>query len=125
MTKRITVDVPDELGAALAAYHDRLPEILERGLEALRQADEQTPSVRAFQEADAIIRLLAQQPDPQTMIDLQPSPALQERVSELLDRSKTGELPRAEALELERYLTVEHLVRLAKGHAYSRIGRQS
>ncbi len=124
MTKRITIDVPDELGAALAAYQDRLPEILQRGLEALHLAEQQ-PAARAFQEADAIIRLLAQQPDPQTMIDLQPSPALQERVSELLDRSKIGELPRAEALELERYLTVEHLVRLAKGHAYSRIGRQS
>ena len=124
MTKRITIDVPDELGAALEAYQDRLPELLARGLSAARLAEHELAGP-AYQDSDAIIGLLAQQPDPQTLIDLRPSPALQARVSELLERSKTGELPRDEALELERYFTIEHLVRLAKGHAYRRIGRQS
>lgn len=124
MTKRITIDVPDELGAALEAYQGRLPEVLARGLDALRLA-EQGVAGRAYQEANAIIGLLAQQPDPQTLLDLQPPPALQERVSDLLARDKSGELERGEALELERYLTVEHLVRLAKGHAYRRIGHSS
>ncbi len=120
MTQRITIDVPDDLAAALAAYQERLPEVLARGLDAVALAEQP-----AYQAADALMQLLAQQPDPQTLLELRPAPALQERVSELLERSKLGELPRAEALELERYFTIEHLVRLAKGHAYRRIGRQA
>jgi hypothetical protein len=36
--------------------------------------------------------------------------------------SKRGELSRREETELERYLTLEHLVRLAKGYAAQQLG---
>jgi hypothetical protein len=54
---------------------------------------------------------------PAQALTLRPSPELQERVSELLYRSKEGELTQQEATELERYLMLDHLVRLAKAHA--------
>jgi hypothetical protein len=42
---------------------------------------------------------------------------MQARVSELLRQSKDGGLSRAEETELDRFLYLEHLVRLAKGRA--------
>jgi hypothetical protein len=120
MTKQFTIEVSDELGDALEEYRDRMPEILARGLAAVQMSEQP-----AYQDATALLDLLAQQPSPRVMLDLKPSPALQERVSALLERSKSGEISREEAVELERYLTVEHLVRLAKGHAYHRMGSQA
>ncbi|MFM9264059.1 hypothetical protein [Tychonema sp. BBK16] len=48
------------------------------------------------------------------------TPALQARMSALLDRNKSGNLSRLEEVELDRYLLLEHWVRLAKAHAYKR-----
>lgn len=120
MTKKITVEISDELGEALEAYQDRMQEILSRGLAAVQMSEQP-----AYQEATALLDLMAQQPSPRVLLNLKPSPVLQDRVSELLERSKAGEISREEAIELERYLTVEHLVRLAKGHAYHRMGDDS
>lgn len=120
MTKQLTVEVSDELGDALEQYQDRMAEILARGLAAVQMSEQP-----AYQEATGLIDLLAQQPNPSVMLNLKPSPALQDRVGVLLERSKAGEISREEAVELERYLTVEHLVRLAKGHAYRSMGSQS
>jgi hypothetical protein len=53
---------------------------------------------------------------PDQVLALRPFPELQARVSALLARSKTGELSQQENTELERYLMLEHLVRLAKVH---------
>ncbi len=117
MAKKLTVKISDELGDSLVEYQERLPEILARGLAAVQMA--QQP---AYQESSALLDIMAQQPDPKVMLNLAPSPTLKERVNQLLQLSKDGEISREEAVELERYLTVEHLVRLAKGHAYHKIG---
>ena len=58
---------------------------------------------------------------PEQVLAIRPSSELQARVSELLGRSKDGELSRQEETELERYLTLEHLVRLAKAHAHKQL----
>jgi hypothetical protein len=65
-----------------------------------------------------ILEVLASQPTPEQVLAIHPSPALQERVSDLLYRSKNGQLSPGEESELERYLMLEHLVRLAKAHSY-------
>ena len=116
MTIEITVQVPDALGQQLQRVRERLPEILERGLhEVLAEKS------RDFQDENAIIELLTSQPSPEQVSSIRPSPRLQARVSELLRRNKEGELTRGEEAELERYLTLEHLVRLAKAHAYKQL----
>ena len=112
----ITLQVPSALEQQLQRFQDRLLEIIERGLHEIMA--EQAGS---FQDESAIIELLTSRPTPEQILSIRPSPELQARVSELLARSKAGELSRQEELELERYLTLEHLVRLAKAHAYQQL----
>jgi hypothetical protein len=116
VTVDITIQVPDMLGQQLRRFRERLPEILERGL---REMLAEKPG--EFQDENAIIELLTSQPTPEQVLAIRPSPELQTRVSKLLGRSKEGELSRQEETELERYLTLEHLVRLAKAHAHKQM----
>ena len=116
MTIEITIQVPDVLGQQLRRFRERLPEILGRGL---REMLAEKPG--EFQDENAIIELLTSQPAPEQVLAIRPSPELQARVSELLGRSKEGELSRQEETELERYLTLEHLVRLAKAHVHKQL----
>lgn len=110
---KITVEVPDDLAQKLQQFQARLPEILERGIQELlnEQSDQ-------FQSEGEIIELLASQPAPEQVLGIRPSPTLQARMSHLLAQSKTGTLSRPDETELERYLTLEHWVRLAKAYAY-------
>jgi hypothetical protein len=115
MTIEITIEVPDDLGEQLEQYRDRLPELLERGLsevmaEGLEIGDE-----------NRIVELLASQPSPKQIIALRPSPELQSRASELLEKGKDQTLTRQEERELDRYLVLEHLLRLAKAHAHRQL----
>jgi hypothetical protein len=93
----------------LRPYQDRLPELLERGIDVMA-AEESTPP----QDESTILEVLTSNPTPAQILALRPSPKLQTRVSELLARSKRDELSRQEEAELDRYLVLEHLVRLAK-----------
>lgn len=114
MAIQITIQVPDALGAQLQQVQDRLPEVLERGLRDLQAA-----SSPGEHDARAIIDVLASQPTPDEVLALRPSAAMQQRASMLLDRSKGHALSVDEATELERYLVLEHLVRLAKARAFT------
>ncbi|MBM4458969.1 MAG: hypothetical protein FJ011_14610 [Chloroflexi bacterium] len=112
----ITIRVPDTLGQQLQRFRERLPEALERGLRELL-AERPTD----HDDENSIMSLLASQPAPEQVLAIRPSPKLQARASELLTFSKQRELSRQEDAELERYLLLEHLVRLAKAHAYRRL----
>jgi len=116
----ITIQVPDALGKDLQRFHDRLPDVLERGLRELLVEDAVN-----FHDESQIIELLTSQPAPEEVLALRPSPEFQARVSELLDYNKREELSIAEANELERYLMLEHLVRLAKAYAYKQLTKQA
>lgn len=72
-------------------------------------------------DEQAIIEVLTSQPTPAQILALQPSPTLQERVSELLQRKRQDGLSSTEAAELERYLFLEHLVRMAKARALQQL----
>jgi len=119
MTVEITIQVPEILGQQLQRVRERLPEIMERGLREVL-----SESSKDFQDESAIMELLTSQPSPEQVLSIRPSPALQARVSELLRRNNKGRLSRQEETELERYLTLEHLVRLAKAHAYKQLATQ-
>lgn len=112
MAVEITISVPEDLGQRLQPYRERLPELLERGLR-----DVVADQAGATGDEQAIIAVLVSQPTPEQVLALRPSPALQQRVSSLLARSKPGQLPRDEERELDRLLLLEHLVRLAKARA--------
>jgi hypothetical protein len=116
MTLEITISVPDALGQELEQFRDRLPEALERGLRELV-----AETLAGTQDESQIVGLLASQPTPEQVLAICPSPELQERVNELLAQSKRGALTAKAQAELERHLMLEHLVRLAKAHAYRQL----
>lgn len=60
---------------------------------------------------------------PEQILAIKPSPKLQARVSELLANGKAGTLSHEEETELDRYLFVEHMARLAKARAYEQSDR--
>lgn len=113
----ITIQVSPTLERRLEPFRERLPELLERGLRAM-MAEESG----AFQDQNSIMEVLTSNPTPEQVLALCPSPELQARANELLSQSKQGKLSRQEEAELERYLMLEHLVRLAKGHAARHLG---
>ncbi len=119
---QITLDIPDHLGEQLKQFGDRLPELLERGLQEL--VNEQKSG--NFLGDKEIISVLASQPTPEQLLAIRPSPELQDRMSYLLSLNKAGQLSHTEETELDRYMTLEHLVRLAKAQAMANINlRQS
>jgi hypothetical protein len=71
-------------------------------------------TVKAYEE---VIDFIAAGTTPQNFIAFRPSGAAQERVADLLLREKEGELSPEEKSELDRYLQLEHLMRLAKARA--------
>lgn len=103
---------PDALGQELQQVQDRLSEVLERGLREVLADTQALP-----QDEQIIIAVLTSQPTPEQVLALRPSPAFQERASSLLAKSKAGAATAEERIELERYLVLEHFVRMAKANA--------
>ena len=58
---------------------------------------------------------------PQGVIDFRPSEVTKVRVAELIQRQKTASLSPDETTELNQYLQIEHLMRLAKARARQRL----
>jgi hypothetical protein len=76
-----------------------------------------TTSLLAFDEvADFISEL-----NPSKVLGLKPSAPVQERLDNLLHKNKEEGLNEEEKHELERYLTLEHLISLAKIRARKRL----
>lgn len=71
-------------------------------------------TVKAYEE---VVDFIAAGTTPQNVIAFRPSEAAQERITDLLAREKDGELSGEEKSELDHYLQLEHLMRLAKARA--------
>lgn len=67
---------------------------------------------------EEIIKFIAGGITPQSLIEFQPSATVKERVSDLIFREKNETLSSDEKSELDHYLLLEHLLRLAKAHAH-------
>lgn len=70
--------------------------------------------VRAYEE---IIDFIAAGTTPSRVITFQPSQEVKDRVADLIHREKTTGLTSEESSELNQYLQLEHLMRLAKAWA--------
>jgi hypothetical protein len=66
---------------------------------------------------EEIIDFIAAGTTPQAVVDFRPSCEVQNRVGELVERSKAGEASTEEQSELEDYLQLEHLMVMAKARA--------
>ncbi len=71
-------------------------------------------NVKAY---DEMIDLIAAGTTPQNVIAFHPSAQVQQRVDDLLSRLKEGDITPGERTELEHYLQLEHIIRLAKARA--------
>jgi hypothetical protein len=69
--------------------------------------------MKAYEE---IVEFIAAR-GPQEVIEFKPSEAARERVWDLIEREKTGSISPDEKAELDHYMEVEHLMRLAKARA--------
>lgn len=66
---------------------------------------------------DEIIDFIATGTSPEAVADYRPSVETRARVADLLAREKSSGLTPAEAFELQSYLHLEHIMRLAKARA--------
>jgi hypothetical protein len=73
---------------------------------------------------DELVDFLAAGSTPASLLQFQPSEETRARVQELIHKEKDSGLLPEEASELDDYLKLEHLMRLAKARARSRIGRE-
>lgn len=70
---------------------------------------------------DEVIDLLTSFPSPQAIVEFKPSAKMQHRASELLEKKRDDSLTLDEKQELEHFLFLEHLMRLAKARARKRL----
>ncbi|MEM9848277.1 MAG: hypothetical protein AAF847_10335 [Bacteroidota bacterium] len=71
-------------------------------------------ATRAYDEiADFLAKI-----DPRQIIEFRPSEQAQLRVEDLLYRERNSNLSTEERSELDHYITIEHLMRLAKAKAH-------
>jgi hypothetical protein len=71
---------------------------------------------------DEIIDFIAAGSSPQDVTAFRPSAEARQRVADLIDREKSGALTPDETAELNHYLQLEHLMRLAKARARKHLG---
>ncbi len=75
-------------------------------------------TVRAYEE---IIEFIAAGTSPNSVIAYQPSQNAKDRVADLVSREKINGLTPDEKTELDHYLQIEHIMRLAKAQAYKHV----
>ena len=60
--------------------------------------------------------------NPQRLLDFHPSDTAKARVADLIQQEKTASLSKEERSELDHYMQLEHLMRLAKAKARQLLG---
>ena len=71
-------------------------------------------ATKAFDEIAAFIASVS----PEKVIAFRPAPATQQRVEALIFKEKNAHLTAEEKAELDDYMTLEHLMRMAKARAH-------
>lgn len=77
----------------------------------------------ALRPFDEVVDFLTSAPQPEAIISFRPSTASQERVNFLLERNSDDALNEVEKQELNQFLIIEHLMRLAKSRARKRLAQ--
>jgi hypothetical protein len=68
----------------------------------------------AVTPADDVLDFLLSAPTPAAVLALRPSPTVQQRVQDVLDRNRNDSLTESERVELDDFLQLEHFVRRLK-----------
>ncbi|MEZ4866961.1 MAG: hypothetical protein R3C14_36905 [Caldilineaceae bacterium] len=102
----MTIQVPEPLAEELVAVQDRLPEVLAYGLQQL--------SPLPGEIYQYILEFMVSRPSQEELLRFAPTPAMQARVSFLLEKNRSGELAVAESKELDEYMRINHLITMLK-----------
>lgn len=78
-------------------------------------------TVRAYEE---IVDFIAAGTSPNNVVAYQSSPAAKARVADLILREKSAGLSAEEKSELDHYMQLEHIMRLAKARAHRYIAHE-
>jgi hypothetical protein len=109
----MTIQVPESLAERVTAVQERLPELLEHGLGELSPLPNEVYRY--------ILEFLVSPPSSEEMLNFEPTPEMQKRASELLEKNRAGRLTSAEEKELDEYLRINHLVTMLKTGALSHL----
>ena len=71
-----------------------------------------------MQAYEEIVDFIAANVTPQRLIAFRPSDAVRDHVADLIRREKEASLTPEETSELDHYLQLEHIMRLAKARAH-------
>ncbi|RKT43972.1 hypothetical protein [Thiocapsa rosea] len=113
---QLTLQIPDDLAAALTPRKEGLPRILSLGL---RELDAE--GAAGFSGLADVMEFLASLPTPEQIMALRTSQALQAQIDTLLERSREGDLSDDEDRQWRNYQYIEHLVRKSKIRAAERL----
>lgn len=116
----ITLQLPDEVAAWIQPLQERLPDLLSQAMTMLPVGQE-TNAVHlssTYPVFEEMIDFLASSPTPRQIIKHKVSPAVQQRLEELLDKNGERELTAEEAAELDAFRRVNHLMVLLKARAH-------
>jgi len=115
----ITLEVPDELAAQIAALRGRLPDLLAQVLKS--ESSGTKPQVNGTQQSSPLYReivdFLASDPSPEQVVAFRISAAAQERLEDLLEKNREEGLTLVETAELDAYLQARDLMILLKADA--------
>ena len=103
---QITIEVLETLAPQLSAVGTRLPEVLARRLAQLPLLPNEVYRY--------VLEFLTSNPSPEAVLNFAPTPQMQERISELLEKNRAGQLTRGESAELEEYERINRFVRKFK-----------
>jgi hypothetical protein len=103
---QMTIEVPEALAERLAAVRERLPEVLEHGLDTLSPLPNEVYR--------GLLDFLTSNPSPEAVLNFRPTPQMQERISALLEKNRITQLTPAEAAELDEYERINRFVRKFK-----------
>lgn len=105
----MTIQVPEFLADELSAKQERLSEVLAYGLQQLPPIPNEIYQY--------ILEFLISRPSAADLLNFGPTPAMQARVEQLLERNRTGVLSTAESRELDEYIRINHLITMLKARA--------
>lgn len=111
-----TLEIEDELAVRLEPYQADVNAILQLGIRQWQSRDEP-----GFSGLHDVLEKLVTLPDPQEILKLRPSPSLQRRIEELLEKNRSASFTPEERHEWEQIEYLEHLVCMAKLHATLRL----
>jgi hypothetical protein len=101
---QLTIEVPDALLPKLEPLRSQLPRLLSQWVTAAQTSRQQPMQPTAYQEVLSFLMA-------------QPTPEAQMRLRELLNRHREDGLSEDEAMELDGYEQLDHLMQMLKAEA--------